>query len=285
MRVQSNQDGVQDGVYYLLSDHLGGTALTLDVEANKVAELRYSAWGETRYTDGDTSTQRRYTGQIEAEAGLYDYNARWYDPALGRFAQADTMIPEPYNPIDWNRYSYARNNPVKYTDPSGHCPVCIFAVFAAAIILPWISTDSADAQRLLTTTPEQTSAEIKESVDASMFILGLGLGVSEVYAFTPQALKGLSESVNQDGDPLNEIKTLVDMGKTLLDAVTKSNARDALRSGLEGLTKSQTQKALEIMEKGKIDSVSINLFNNGNSQITTKVFGGDGGSFATYMYN
>ncbi len=53
------------------------TALTLDEGAGKVAELRYSAWGETRYTDGSTPTQRRYTGQLEAEAGLYYYQARW----------------------------------------------------------------------------------------------------------------------------------------------------------------------------------------------------------------
>jgi hypothetical protein len=97
MRVQSNQAGLEDGVFYFLSDHrvfrqiclwvaqakdgtLCSTSLTLDAEAGKVAELRYSAWGETRYTDGSTPTQRRYTGQLEAEAGLYFYQARWYDP-------------------------------------------------------------------------------------------------------------------------------------------------------------------------------------------------------------
>jgi hypothetical protein len=77
MRVQSNQAGLEDGVFYFLSDHLGSTALTLDEGAGKVAELRYSAWGETRYTDGSTPTQRRYTGQLDAVAGLYFYQARW----------------------------------------------------------------------------------------------------------------------------------------------------------------------------------------------------------------
>ncbi len=41
-------------------------------------------------------------------------------PALGRFAQADTIIPQPGNPLDWDRYSYVRNSPINYTDPSGH---------------------------------------------------------------------------------------------------------------------------------------------------------------------
>ena len=62
LRVQSNQQDVEDGLYYFLTHHLGSTALTLDEGGNQVAELRYSAWGETRYSSGDTPTQRRYTG-------------------------------------------------------------------------------------------------------------------------------------------------------------------------------------------------------------------------------
>ncbi|OQA22086.1 MAG: Peptidase family M23 [Chloroflexi bacterium ADurb.Bin360] len=40
--------------------------------------------------------------------------------ALGRFLQADTVIPDPANPQSFNRYSYVLNSPLKYTDPSGH---------------------------------------------------------------------------------------------------------------------------------------------------------------------
>ena len=48
------------------------------------------------------------------------YNARWYDPYLNHFTQPDTIVPNPYNSQDYDRYAYARNNPVKYTDPTGH---------------------------------------------------------------------------------------------------------------------------------------------------------------------
>jgi len=48
------------------------------------------------------------------------YNARWYDPALGRFTQADTIIPGAGNPMAWDRYAYVYNNPVSLSDPSGH---------------------------------------------------------------------------------------------------------------------------------------------------------------------
>ena len=72
-------------------------------------------------------TDRLFTGQVydgdtsAGGTGLYYYNARMYDPALGRFTQADTIVPEPSRPLAFDRYAYVYNNPVRYTDPSGHC--------------------------------------------------------------------------------------------------------------------------------------------------------------------
>jgi RHS repeat-associated protein len=81
-------------VYYLLGDHLGSTSLTANSSGGKVAELRYHPWGGKRFASGTTPTARRYTGQIEdAAIGLYFYNARYYDGALGRFIQADSIVP------------------------------------------------------------------------------------------------------------------------------------------------------------------------------------------------
>jgi hypothetical protein len=48
------------------------------------------------------------------------YHARYYAPTLGRFIQADTIIPNPGSSQDFNRYTYVRNNPLKYIDPTGH---------------------------------------------------------------------------------------------------------------------------------------------------------------------
>jgi RHS repeat-associated protein len=53
---------------------------------------------------------------------LIDFNARFYSPALGRFIQPDTVIPNPANPQSLNHFSYAYNNPLNYIDPSGHIP-------------------------------------------------------------------------------------------------------------------------------------------------------------------
>jgi len=79
-----------------------------------------------------------YTGQRQLDAGmggLMDYKARFYSPALGRFAQPDSLIPDPANPQAWNRYSYAFNNPVRYNDPSGHCPICLIGVIVVGALI------------------------------------------------------------------------------------------------------------------------------------------------------
>ncbi len=53
---------------------------------------------------------------------MYYYNARYYDPTLHRFIQADTIVPDPSDPQTLNRFSYVNNNPVRYKDPTGHFP-------------------------------------------------------------------------------------------------------------------------------------------------------------------
>src|SRR6266540_7402229 len=111
-------------VYYLLGDHLGSTSLTTSATGTVVSEIRYKAWGEVRYSTGTTPTKYTYTGQFSytTDFGLMYYGARWYDPSLGRFAQADTVLPGAGNPQAWDRYAYSLNNALKYVDPSGHDP-------------------------------------------------------------------------------------------------------------------------------------------------------------------
>ncbi len=63
----------------------------------------------------------KYTDQEQdAGTGLYNYDARLYDPVLGQFVMADTIVPEPFNPQSLNRYAYCLNNPERYVDPTGH---------------------------------------------------------------------------------------------------------------------------------------------------------------------
>ncbi|MBL8091504.1 MAG: RHS repeat-associated core domain-containing protein [Anaerolineales bacterium] len=105
---------------YLISDHLGSTSIITDASGTVINQTKYKAWGETRYSSGTNPTDYTYTGQYSYtdDFGLMFYNARWYDSSLGRFAQADTIVPSGIQGLD--RYAYVNNSPMNYIDPSGH---------------------------------------------------------------------------------------------------------------------------------------------------------------------
>jgi len=115
---------VNGTLYYTLKDHLGSASVVTDSTGAIVGEQRYYPFGETRLATGSMFTDKLFTGQREMTGlGIYHYGARFYSPKLGRFLSADTMVPNPANPQDFNRYSYVRNNPVRYSDPSGNIPI------------------------------------------------------------------------------------------------------------------------------------------------------------------
>ena len=114
---------INSTLYYILKDHLGSASVVTDASGNAVGEQRYYPYGETRVTTGTIYTDQLFTGQREmAGLGIYHYGARFYSPKLGRFLNADTIVPNAANPQDFNRYSYVYNNPINYIDPSGHLP-------------------------------------------------------------------------------------------------------------------------------------------------------------------
>jgi RHS repeat-associated protein len=118
MRVQVN--GVTDQVYYLLTDHLGSTTVSYRSDGVDTRFQSYKPWGEMRQGGNSLPTDRTFTGQRWEEVGLYYFNARWYDGALGRFAQADTVIPNPFFATAYDRYAYVYNSVMRFTDPTGH---------------------------------------------------------------------------------------------------------------------------------------------------------------------
>ncbi len=93
-------------------------------------ELSYDAWGRLRnpvtqvaYTPGSEPALflgRGYTGHEHLPwFGLINMNARLYDAALGRFLAPDPYIQNPLFSQNYNRYSYALNNPLVYIDQDG----------------------------------------------------------------------------------------------------------------------------------------------------------------------
>ncbi len=107
-------------VYYYHQDHIGSSNVITDETGSVVQILEYSPFGEVSRNTGNYSTDKRFTGKIwdEVSALLY-FGARYYDPELGRFITADPTIAHPFDSQDLNRYSYCRNNPINYIDPTG----------------------------------------------------------------------------------------------------------------------------------------------------------------------
>ena len=117
------QTPTSDAVYWLHGDHLGSASLVTDKDGKKVSELRYKPYGETRFSLGNSHTERRYTSQRSEEkwlGALYDYGARFYSVGLGRFVSADSVVPRPDDLQAFNRYAAMRNNPLNRVDPTGH---------------------------------------------------------------------------------------------------------------------------------------------------------------------
>jgi RHS repeat-associated protein len=114
---------------YFHNDHLGSVAVITDESGAVVERLSYDAWGKRRFPNGTddpagsiiSQAVRGYTGhETLSDAALINMNARVYDPLLARFASADSIVPNAANGQSWNRYAYVTNNPLKYTDPTGH---------------------------------------------------------------------------------------------------------------------------------------------------------------------
>jgi RHS repeat-associated protein len=172
-----------NGVVYLHGDHLGSISVATNASGAKLSSQEYDPWGKVRAGSSIGQTALNYTGQRLDTTGLLYYHARYYDPNLGRFVSADTLVPGaasgkggaaatlgydswvelrpltvdfhesdvlstlngenaftmgkgfwfqlsneekakspwgPLNPQALNRYSYVLNNPLRYTDPTGH---------------------------------------------------------------------------------------------------------------------------------------------------------------------
>ena len=131
---------------YWLKDSLGSITTVASASGVPLERMAFDAWGRRISTTGKVDSNlvpanghRGFTGHEELdELALVHMNGRVYDPALGRFLSADSIIESPSVLQSFNRYSYVLNNPLRYTDASGHCvwdfcigeAAAIFAAFA-----------------------------------------------------------------------------------------------------------------------------------------------------------
>ena len=121
-------------VQWLVSDHLGTPRLILD-QTGSLATLKrhdYLPFGEEissgtggrtsamGYVAGDGVRQQFTKQERDVETGLDYVGARYYSSSQGRFTGVDQGAPELLEPQTWNRYQYARNNPLYFIDADGN---------------------------------------------------------------------------------------------------------------------------------------------------------------------
>ena len=104
---------------YFLGDALGSVRQMVNASGTITLAKGYTPYGEVMSTAGSGTSIYAYTGEQTDVSGLTYLRARYYASYLNQFIQPDTIVPDPYIPADWNKYSYVWNNPVNFTDPSG----------------------------------------------------------------------------------------------------------------------------------------------------------------------
>ena len=106
--------------YYMYNGHGDVTAL-IGTNGEIAATYYYDAFGNITEQTGEVKNPIKYAGyQYDEETGVYYLNARYYDPKIARFLTEDTYRGDPSDPLSLNLYTYCANEPIKYTDPTGH---------------------------------------------------------------------------------------------------------------------------------------------------------------------
>jgi RHS repeat-associated protein len=114
--------GASGTTYFIHSDWLG-TERARTTAGGAIYETCTSLpFGDGLSCSGSDPSPMHFTGkQLDAESGLEYFGARYDAPSLGRFMSADVMHITAHlaDPQSFNRYTYARNNPLVYVDPDG----------------------------------------------------------------------------------------------------------------------------------------------------------------------
>lgn len=109
-------------VHYYYHDHLNSTSIVTDAVGNIQNESDYYPYGGEMVITGSDSNRYKFTGkERDNESGLDNFGKRYFGSSLGRFVTPDPDDDSGIekDPQSWNRYAYARNNPLRFTDPNG----------------------------------------------------------------------------------------------------------------------------------------------------------------------
>ena len=126
-----------DTTYYYVTNLQGDVIGIEDAAGNQVAHYTYDAWGNNLEISGwmGTLNPLRYRGYVyDQETGLYYLESRYYDPATGRFLNADSYTATKQNIVGHNMFAYCENNPVTFQDSQGDIATWLLGACVGAAI-------------------------------------------------------------------------------------------------------------------------------------------------------
>ncbi len=219
---------------------------------------RYEPYGTPTNTPRDG--EPTYTGhQYDTGTGLIYAQARYYDPALGRFLSPDPMAVDTSSAFNWNRYAYANNSPYRFTDPDGrdaadrlsdamardpqafNNPIHqVPAVIITAVMLAPVAMEVGAVA--FANSPALTQAAITGSEIAA----GDALGGATIAAGATKAVEGAYEIV----DGVRRSKAAEMLGRSVIDAVDTTGKK--ITASIESLF-SPSKDKIDVSSSGKMD--------------------------------
>lgn len=130
-----------DVVTYYHADAIGSVRMITDASGQVVERYDYLPFGEPWPNEVVSPNRQRFGGkEKDQENGFGYFGGRYYASQNGRFTAVDPLLDIDnalLNPQLWNRYTYALNNPLTFTDPDGRNPVLVGGAIGAGVYAAW----------------------------------------------------------------------------------------------------------------------------------------------------
>ena len=229
-------------VTYYHNDVLGSPIAATDEAGNIKWRQQYQPFGKELNLDprAQQETVVSYTGHAHDEdSGLVYMGARYYDPEIGRFMGMDPQGFTPGNPISFNPYLYANNNPYSYVDPDGNIAIIVPIIWAISAIsagatgyevgtaINDVATGKADAADLAGEYGKDLAVDLAlKAVPGGVFVsVGKKLGVDEFIAKATKVPDRIYRQGRSNDSAIKDIRVDAD-GTSFRDSLSNSLPAD-----------------------------------------------------------
>lgn len=188
---------------YPLADALGGSLGLANQNGAVQTEYTYEPFGRTTATGLPSNNPFQYTGRENDGTGLYYYRARYYDPQAGRFVSED---PIGFGAGGTNLFSYAVNNPTKYSDPEGKTPFVLLPIVAELLV----TTAAVLIERQIILLSARV---ITSRVGPPLIAAGMGMSINPPYSTDPGKVALAKEGLTQAGQLADAVTAVLPNGQ------------------------------------------------------------------------